>query len=89
MDDILETYALAYDQEIPLICMDEQPVQLLDHSRHPQRMKPGQVQKEDYESIRKEAAACLCSQSRSLGGITCRLRKGAPNPIGLYRYKNC
>ena len=28
MEDILEIYALPYDEEIPLICMDEQPVQL-------------------------------------------------------------
>lgn len=53
MEDVLETYALPYDPEIPLICMDEQPVQLLDHSRPPQKMKPGYVQKEDYEYIRK------------------------------------
>ena len=29
MEDVLETYALPYDPEIPLICMDEQPCQLL------------------------------------------------------------
>ncbi|WP_246054432.1 transposase [Paenibacillus anaericanus] len=33
--------------------MDEQPVQLLDHSWPPQKMNTGQVQKEDYEYIRK------------------------------------
>nr|WP_264083795.1 transposase [Paenibacillus sp. BJ-4] len=49
----METYALPYDLEIPLICMDEQPVQLLDHSRPAQRMKPGQVRREDYEYVRK------------------------------------
>nr|WP_238354178.1 IS630 family transposase [Paenibacillus sp. 23TSA30-6] len=53
MEDILETYALPYDPEIPLICMDEQPVQLLDHSRPAQQMKPGQVRREDYEYVRK------------------------------------
>ncbi|NEU60519.1 transposase [Paenibacillus sp. ALJ109b] len=53
MEDVLETYALPYDPEIPLICMDEQPIQLLDHSRPPQTMKPGQVLREDYEYVRK------------------------------------
>ncbi|WP_342481933.1 IS630 family transposase [Paenibacillus sp. FSL L8-0340] len=53
MEDVLETYALAYDPDIPLICMDEQPIQLLNHSRPPQTMKPGQVLREDYEYVRK------------------------------------
>ncbi|MGM1023707.1 MAG: IS630 family transposase [Bacillota bacterium] len=53
MEDVLETYALPYDPEIPLICMDEQPIQLLDHSRPPQPMKAGQVLREDYEYVRK------------------------------------
>ncbi|WP_248931022.1 IS630 family transposase [Paenibacillus hamazuiensis] len=53
MEDILETYALPYDPEIPLICMDEQPIQLLDHSRPPEPMKPGKVRREDYEYVRK------------------------------------
>lgn len=49
----METYALPYDPEIPLICMDEQPIQLLEDSRPSERMKPGQVQREDYEYVRK------------------------------------
>lgn len=53
MEDILETYALPYDPEIPLICMDEQPVQLLEHSRPPEAMKSGKVRREDYEYVRK------------------------------------
>jgi transposase len=53
MEDVLETYALPYDPEIPLICMDEQPIQLLDDSRPTEPMKPGQVQREDYEYVRK------------------------------------
>nr|WP_156830163.1 IS630 family transposase [Paenibacillus sp. HW567] len=53
MEDVLETYALPYDFEIPLICMDEQPVQLLDHTRPPEKMKPGKVRREDYEYERK------------------------------------
>lgn len=49
----METYALPYDPEIPLICMDEQPIQLLEDSRPSEPMKPGQVQREDYEYVRK------------------------------------
>lgn len=52
MEDILETYALPYDPEIPMICMDEQPVQLLGEKLQPIAMKPGKPRKEDYEYVR-------------------------------------
>ena len=35
MEDILEVYALPYDEEIPVVCMDEQPVQLLGEKLQP------------------------------------------------------
>ncbi|HML90619.1 MAG TPA: hypothetical protein PKA28_19485 [Methylomusa anaerophila] len=53
MEDILEVYALPYDQAMPLICMDEQPCQLLDHQLKPIPMKPGQIRKEDHEYVRR------------------------------------
>jgi hypothetical protein len=53
MEDILETYALPYDVEYPLICMDEQPCQLLDNKLKPIPMKPGKPLKEDHEYVRK------------------------------------
>jgi len=52
MEDILETYALPYDPEIPMICMDEQPVQLLGEKMRPIAMKRGKSRKEDYEYVR-------------------------------------
>jgi len=53
MEDILEVYKMPYDHEIPLICMDEQPVQLLDDRMDPLPMKPGHTAKEDYGYTRK------------------------------------
>ena len=29
MEDVLEVYHLPYDPQVPMICMDEQPVQLI------------------------------------------------------------
>ena len=52
MEDVLEVYATPYDPEIPMICMDEQPYQLLDESRQPRPVKPGQPAKQDYEYVR-------------------------------------
>ncbi|MBP2114109.1 transposase [Paenibacillus silagei] len=68
MEDVLETYALPYDPEIPLICMDEQPIQLLDHSRPPQKMKSGQILREDYEYVRK-GSCCLFLFTEPLAGL--------------------
>lgn len=53
MEDILEIYALPYDANIPLICMDEQPCQLLDEKLEPLPMRKGSCYKEDYEYVRK------------------------------------
>jgi hypothetical protein len=52
MEDILEVYALPYDSEIPLICMDEKPYQLLGEELEALPMKSGQIVKEDYKYVR-------------------------------------
>ena len=61
MEDILNVYRMDYDKEIPLVCMDEQPVQLLDDKILPIPIKPGSVRKEDYEYIRKGALKRMAS----------------------------
>ena len=35
MEEVLETYAQTYDQNCPVICMDELPVQLIKETRKP------------------------------------------------------
>jgi len=52
MEDILEVYALPYDPEIPLICMDEKPYQLLGEELEALPMNSGQTVKEDYKYVR-------------------------------------
>ena len=53
MEDILEVYALPYDPNIPMICMDEQPYQLLGESRQPIPMEPGNPLRQDYQYVRE------------------------------------
>ena len=53
MEEILDTYKLPYKEEIPVVCMDEKPYQLLDHILSPLQVKPGSVRKEDVEYKRK------------------------------------
>jgi len=42
MEDILELYCLPYDPKIPLICMDEQPRQLIKEIRKTIPARPGE-----------------------------------------------
>ena len=49
MEDILELYHLPYDPLIPLVCMDEQPVQLTKEKREPIPIRPGKPVHADYE----------------------------------------
>ena len=53
MEDVLEVYERPWDPEVPTICMDEKPYQLLDYTRDSIDAKPGRTRKEDYEYSRK------------------------------------
>ena len=35
MEDVLETYEKSYDSRVPMLCIDEQPVQFLKETRTP------------------------------------------------------
>ena len=53
MEDILDVYEKPYDPEIPVICMDEKPYQMLDDPLEPLPVRPGDIKKTDSEYIRK------------------------------------
>lgn len=57
MEDVLELYCLPYDPEVPLICMDEQPTQLIAETRPVLPQEPGKPERYDYEYERKGTAA--------------------------------
>jgi DDE superfamily endonuclease len=52
MEDVLDVYARPRDREVPVVCMDEKPYQLLGHAREPIPATPGQDRKEDSEYVR-------------------------------------
>lgn len=52
MEDVLEVYARRYDPDVPVVCMDEKPYQLLDHVRAPRPASPGHDLQEDSEYVR-------------------------------------
>jgi len=49
MEDVLDVYALPYDEEYPVVCIDEKPYQLLDEVCEPLPMKQGSPAKIDNE----------------------------------------
>jgi hypothetical protein len=56
MEDVLEQYARPYDPECPVVCMDEQPVQLVQETRAPIPAAPGRPKRVDYEYRRAGTA---------------------------------
>jgi hypothetical protein len=56
METVLEIYHLPYNSKRPVICMDEQPVQLVKETRLPLPAKPGQPESVDYEYERNGTA---------------------------------
>jgi len=56
MEQVLELYHLPYNPQIPMVCMDEQPVQLVKETRQPLPAAPGKPEKRDYEYERNGTA---------------------------------
>ena len=52
MEDVLDVYKREYDENCPVVCMDEKPYQLLNESRKPIPMRPGEIKRYDSEYIR-------------------------------------
>jgi hypothetical protein len=57
MEDVLEIYKRPYNPAIPVICMDEQPTQLIKETRTKMPLEPGKPERVDYEYERNGAAA--------------------------------
>jgi len=53
MEDVLEVYRRPYDENFPVVCMDEKPLQLLADARCKIEMEPGKPERIDNEYIRK------------------------------------
>jgi len=53
MEDVLTVYALPYDANRPVVCMNEKPLQLLDHKRKTIPMDKGKPLREDSEYFRR------------------------------------
>jgi len=57
MEEVLETYARPYDPTHPVLCMDEQPVQLVKEARPPISATKTRARRVDYEYERAGTAS--------------------------------
>jgi hypothetical protein len=67
MEDVLDLYLSTYDPDVPLICMDEKPVQLLGDSRKPLPATSNNPARYDYEYTRN-GTACIFLFTEPLKG---------------------
>ena len=66
MEEVLETYEKAYDPQQPVLCMDEQPVQLLKETRVPVAATTQHGKRVDDEYERNGTASIfLCAEPLS------------------------
>ncbi len=67
MEEVLETYEKLYDPSRPVVCMDEQPVQLVKETRQPIAATKNHPRRVDYE-YERAGTACIFMFTEPLAG---------------------
>jgi DDE superfamily endonuclease len=67
MEQVLGVYKRPYDPRRPVVCMDEQPRQLISETRRPVPAAPGRPERVDYEYVR-EGTCTIWMFVEPLGG---------------------
>ncbi len=67
MEDVLEIYARPYNAAFPVVCMDEQPVQLTKETREPIAATRKHPRRVDYE-YERAGTACIFMFAEPLSG---------------------
>lgn len=75
MEDVLHLYHQAYDPQYPMICVDEQPKQLVKETRNPIPARKGRPERVDYEYERNGMANIFLAVEPLRGVRTMRVTK--------------
>jgi len=77
MEEVLESYAQPYDQKYPVLCMDEQPLQLFKETRTPIAATQSHPRRVDYEYERSGTASIFmfCELLNGWREVTVRERR--------------
>ena len=81
MEDVLDVYERPYDPDMPVVCMDEKPYQLLGEARESWAMRPGDDKKIDSEYVRNGTCS-IFAFVEPLGGrhhVSVREHRTAPD----------
>ena len=88
MEDVLEVYERPYDEQRPVVCLDEAAKQILGEVREPLPMQPGQEERFDNEYERRGTCA-LFMLSEPLAGwreVVVRERRTRVDYADVVRY---
>lgn len=75
MENVLATYAQPYDPKVPVLCMDEQPVQLTKETRTPIPATKQHARRVDYEYERAGTACVFMLTEPKAGWREVRVRQ--------------
>ena len=77
MEQVLDTYTQPYDPKVPVLCMDEQPIQLLNETRVPIAATKDHPVRVDYEYERAGTASIFmfCEPLSGWRQVTVRERR--------------
>ena len=97
MEEVLETYEKPYNKNIPVVCMDEQPVQLIKEVKQPIEGSLKQPKRVDYEYERAGTANIFMITEPLAGWRDVKVRKTKTKvdwaiemaELLETRYKNC
>lgn len=75
MEEVLAVYERPYDPKLPVVCMDEQPIQLLEDKREPLKATRNHPKRVDYEYKRAGHASIFVFSEPKAGWRTARARE--------------
>ena len=67
MENVLDKYEQDYDPEVPVLCFDERPCQLIEDVLVPTPVEPGKEEREDYHYRRNGTCAVLLAVEPKTG----------------------
>jgi hypothetical protein len=88
MENVIETYELPYDPEVPVVVMDEQPVQLFNEVRQPIPATRRHARRVDYEYARAGVADIFSWPNRFAAGVESPSVNIKRKSIGRTRYES-
>lgn len=75
MEEVLDVYERPYDANHPVLCMDEQPIQLLSETRKKIKATKNHPERVDYEYRREGTASIFMFNEPLSGWRTVKVRK--------------